>query len=177
MTDEQIQAYVSQHVKQLRSQYIKQGRASSYYDINDGICDQFADEMEKTLSSIAAFASILTVEGANFTIEGEGEIFDQALLAKYWAITPPVGWTWKELEAVGFGQHVWIIVNGRHYDAECPDGVASFFDLPLFRRYMVYDLRSRGISCADVSVEDVTMLLQCPIPNPVSAQSVRAQPS
>ena len=107
------------------------------------------------------------VEGDNFTHEGDGETFDQDLLAKYWSISPPVGWSWNQLNAVGFGRHAWVAVDGRHYDAECPEGVDSFFELPLFRRYMVSDLRSRGITCADVQVQDVTPAPVCPVPNPV----------
>lgn len=31
--------------------------------------------------------------------------------------------------------HVWIACEGRHYDAECPDGVTDYRDLPFFRRH------------------------------------------
>ncbi len=30
--------------------------------------------------------------------------------------------------------HCWIFHDGRHYDAECPDGVARPEDLPIFAR-------------------------------------------
>lgn len=30
--------------------------------------------------------------------------------------------------------HVWIFYNGKHYDAECPEGVTNFMDLPFFKR-------------------------------------------
>jgi hypothetical protein len=29
--------------------------------------------------------------------------------------------------------HVWIRYEGKHYDAECLEGVESFLDLPIFR--------------------------------------------
>lgn len=35
-----------------------------------------------------------------------------------------------------FGDHVWIVydVTGRHYDAESPNGVKNFWELPHFQR-------------------------------------------
>ncbi|HSM93412.1 MAG TPA: hypothetical protein VLT47_11050 [Anaeromyxobacteraceae bacterium] len=30
--------------------------------------------------------------------------------------------------------HCWIFHDGRHFDAECPDGVTRAEDLPIFRR-------------------------------------------
>lgn len=34
--------------------------------------------------------------------------------------------------------HVWIYFKGKHYDAECPDGVDKWDDLPLFKRYKAW---------------------------------------
>lgn len=31
--------------------------------------------------------------------------------------------------------HTWIACDGRHYDAECIDGVADYRDLPFFKRH------------------------------------------
>jgi hypothetical protein len=31
--------------------------------------------------------------------------------------------------------HAWLFAYGKHYDAECLDGVVDYHDLPLFRRY------------------------------------------
>jgi hypothetical protein len=30
--------------------------------------------------------------------------------------------------------HVWVFHNGKHYDAEAPQGVDNWFDLPIFKR-------------------------------------------
>jgi len=166
MLNENLQHQVTQCVKSLRQQYISSGKAPSYFDINNGHCDEFADELEQLLIQLLGTKLVSWVELDNFTHDGEGEKFDEALLAKYWSIAPPAGWTWAQLDAVGFGRHAWVAVDGRHYDAECPEGVASFFDLPLFRRYMITDMRNRGIACADVEVEDVEPAPVCPVPNP-----------
>src|SRR5207248_5229296 len=31
-------------------------------------------------------------------------------------------------------RHAWVFFRGRHYDAECPDGVTDWRDLPVFKR-------------------------------------------
>lgn len=31
--------------------------------------------------------------------------------------------------------HTWLAYDGRHYDAECPEGVADYRDLPFFERH------------------------------------------
>ena len=30
--------------------------------------------------------------------------------------------------------HTWLVCDGRHYDAECPEGVDDYRDLPFFER-------------------------------------------
>lgn len=30
--------------------------------------------------------------------------------------------------------HVWIVCGNKHYDAECPEGVENWQDLPIFKR-------------------------------------------
>jgi len=30
--------------------------------------------------------------------------------------------------------HIWLTINGRHYDAEMPEGEDSWWDLPIYRR-------------------------------------------
>ena len=32
--------------------------------------------------------------------------------------------------------HVWVEYHGRHYDAECPNGVKNPLNLPIFRRVL-----------------------------------------
>ncbi len=31
--------------------------------------------------------------------------------------------------------HAWVCYNGRHYDAESPEGVDNWTELPIFKRY------------------------------------------
>nr|WP_305910549.1 hypothetical protein [Methylomarinum sp. Ch1-1]MDP4523309.1 hypothetical protein [Methylomarinum sp. Ch1-1] len=77
--------------------------------------------------------------------------------------------TWDDLNQLGIdgSTHVWIVHNKRHYDAECPEGVDNFFDLPLFSRYKVAYLRSKGVAADDIMTEDIAPPPLCPINNPV----------
>jgi len=55
---------------------------------------------------------------------------------------PPGGMTWDELDQfvsdaeMGWGLHVFTVCDGMVYDSEAPDGVASFFELPFYVRYL-----------------------------------------
>jgi hypothetical protein len=54
----------------------------------------------------------------------------------------------------------------KFYDSECPKGVESFFDLPVFRRPIVIALRLKGIPADEVLPEDIIPLPLCPKPCP-----------
>ena len=43
---------------------------------------------------------------------------------------------------VGFGEHVWIMYEGKHYDAEVPTGVHNYRNLPFFARVPMGDIMS-----------------------------------
>lgn len=44
----------------------------------------------------------------------------------------PEGW---DVKNDGLPEHNWVYFDGLHYDAECPNGVANFFDLPIMARF------------------------------------------
>lgn len=39
--------------------------------------------------------------------------------------------------------HVWILFEGKHYDAEAPHGVKDFSDLPIFKRYRLRENKNK----------------------------------
>lgn len=48
-----------------------------------------------------------------------------------------VGGTWLEYESTGFhylNHHAWLYAAGKHYDAECPNGVSEYTELPCFKK-------------------------------------------
>jgi len=163
---------LAQAVRAVRDRYIATGLAPSYYQINNGQCEDFALDLIKEVRGITTGA--LDICNFNFMTgvngdESENDVWDWALLSKHWGITPPAGLTADEMDQIDFGQHVWISVGRLHFDAECPQGVESFFDLPLFRRPIVVALRKKGIAADEVLPEDVVPPPLCPVPNPLAA--------
>jgi len=156
--------HVSECVRALRTEYLTDGLAPSYFEINNGLCEDFAEEVVRRLGAEhGAVPSLFSLGGEQLWKTDDSEDWDDALLSGYWRISPPEHFTWAMLNEVGFGGHVWVTFERRHYDAECPDGVDSLFELPLFRRYIVCYLRERGIDCPEVETDDVIAPPRCPV--------------
>lgn len=128
---------LSEAIRQVRQQYIECGEAKSFCQINNGLCSDFAADV---IELMGGYNENLTELGSeNFMIGLNGDkcrddVWDWGLLKERWEIAPPVGMTTSDVNEIDFGGHIWIVSGKMHYDAECPDGVASFFDLPLFLR-------------------------------------------
>ena len=148
---------IADTIRELRAQYLAENRASSYYEINNGICDQFADDAVKILERQFGESKLMFAIGSENFYRGEyDETWDGDLLRSYWGMEPPASLSWLDLNNINFGGHVWFVCDKRHYDAECPAGVDNFFDLPIFRRSIVLFLRKNGIECDDVVTDDVS---------------------
>lgn len=76
--------------------------------INEGECDVFANTVVDELVASGDFGAVV-VDDDWFTIEGETE-------DPYW-------------------RHAWIYFEGKHYDAEAPEGVEDWMQLPFFLRH------------------------------------------
>jgi hypothetical protein len=163
---------LSETINQVRHQYIASGKAKTFYEINNGLCDDFAADVIALMGGYTKNLTELCNENFMIGLNGDecgDDVWDWKLLKRHWGITPPAGLTKSVVNNIGFGGHVWIFSGQMHYDAECPDGVASFFDLPLFRRYIVCELRERGIPADEVVTDDVIPPPLCPIQNKVDA--------
>jgi hypothetical protein len=114
-------------IKELREKMLADNRFTEYSHINSGLCENFSEELAK------AFPGSYTIGVEEF--QTPDCKFDWPLLAK-WGISLPTGMTEEDLDALDIGGHLWLTFEGRHYDAECPEGVNSFFDLPYFQRQM-----------------------------------------
>lgn len=75
------------------------------YDINNGLCDNFAEEV---ITLLGGCSDILT----ETTPECETDF----------------------LVGTELPSHIWVKYNGDHYDAEEPEGVEFWWNLPLFNR-------------------------------------------
>ena len=74
--------------------------------INSGECGDFADLLLESLIS-AGRTEVVAIDS--------GDLVEDGAAADYW--------------------HVWIYFDGRHYDAEAPDGVEDWEQLPFFARW------------------------------------------
>ncbi len=120
----------------------------STWDINNGLCSDFARVVIEKMGG--STKELYDVEALNFATSSlhftpddddyEPDIWDVRLLEKYWpACKPTHNLSWDDVNTnYELPSHVWIVYKGKHYDAECPEGVDNFFELPLIRREMEY---------------------------------------
>ena len=144
---------LSKHIEELRNQWLAQGKANSFEEINRGAarggnCDTFARQVLEGLRGHENFAGASDIELANFQVEEPDEMFetegrplDRELLKTYWPrVQPTQGLDWSDMEQLASdanwssGTHVWVVHQQRHYDCECPEGVENFLELPFFQR-------------------------------------------
>jgi hypothetical protein len=151
-------------IRRLRDEFLRTNGVPSYFEINNGLCDEFAIMVVLQLGSPA---NLYDVEGGNFQTDDGG--WDWPLLDKFWGIAPPEGLSAEEMDTIDVGGHVFVADHSerRFYDAECPEGVSSFFELPLYRRSVIHALRLKGIPTDEVLPEDVVPPPKCPVSNPV----------
>lgn len=76
------------------------------WDINNGLCFEFVEEVCKLVPK-AKEVDIVTFEGT------DDVDYNNDLMLEF--------------------SHAWILWNGKHYDAECIDGVVNHRDLPFFK--------------------------------------------
>ena len=108
------------------------------YEINNGLCDPFGEDVANACPVDEHGNKVFTVEMNNFKIESDTQDrLDWALLAEHWPdVRPPQGLSADQVNQAGLDGHVWI-TNGRlHWDAQCPQGVENFLELPLWRDHL-----------------------------------------
>jgi hypothetical protein len=112
--------------------YLAEGRAPSLYEINNGQCEDFASEVADALGGERDGFEAFWAD--NLTVDGEGGEWDVALVERLWPLCVPThDLSWDDV-LTDIPAHYWLVLDGRHYDAECPEGVDNLFDLPLVRR-------------------------------------------
>ncbi len=134
-------------MRQAMADLVASGMYVSARDVNAGYCGDFSDDVFAILHAQGMDAR----EGPDqvdvamlMAPEDDGDEpirMDRGLLATHWPmIVPPEGLDWDDVDAMAAhfsfspGTHVWTVLDGRHYDAEVPDGVDNMFDMPFFQR-------------------------------------------
>jgi hypothetical protein len=125
-------------IKIVRDKFIK-GKIKSYSDINRGYCVDFIDEIQDKFSD-----DFETLTTSQFVISDEER--KQYLISTYndkMIDYDDVTWSKNMLDEYGYppeyimdeepSSHIWIYYNGKHYDAEEPNGVENPWDLPIFQ--------------------------------------------
>lgn len=137
-----IEAEISRTILTLRDRYVNDSKLeniNNYWDINNGLCIEFAEDVIELLGGIDSELDGVTQD--SFTCKSDYKYFlrlgynwDSELLEKRLNIKPPDNITWEELRQLPFGDHYWIMYKNKFFDAECPEGISNFFKLPIFDR-------------------------------------------
>lgn len=139
-------ADIAAAIKEAVAQIAAENGGLDMLAVNNGHCETVAVTAIDLLKAAGCLAGVPEeelpedAETLSFCIEDDrtGILrFDRKLLRRHWpAVKPPAPLTWNDVEALEMTdtRHAWIIFSQRHYDADAPDGVDNFFDLPLFRR-------------------------------------------
>ncbi len=135
-------------IYKLRADYTADGQYANYQAINAGGCEDFAEEIHGLIGSPQENSEYWMIDPSYFLqapLDGENDNWGfpldrDYLQTQFPSVVPPDGLDWDDLDHISAfgnffsGTHVWIFANGRHYDAEAPDGVETPFDLPFFKR-------------------------------------------
>ena len=121
----------------VRDKFIKRKKCS-ISDINKGKCVDFVDEILDMFDG-----SFDTLTTSQFVISDEKQ--KEYLISQYHDVMlnyDGVEWSKNMLDEYGYPDkdlmnqeppsHIWIYYQGKHYDAESPDGVDNPWSLPIF---------------------------------------------
>lgn len=125
-------------ILQVRERYLE--KTLSYYQINNGLCEDFATDVCAQLGNPK---DIYALCNENFMCDNN-DMWDWGLLSTHWHIFPPQGLSAQETDDIEFGGHMFLVHDQKFYDAECPQGVSSFFELPIFHRCVVAAVNKKG---------------------------------
>lgn len=143
----------------LRHSWVSSGTVSSIESINRGLCYSFAEELIFDILSAEEGYSLMNNNENFMYFENDSDEFGEWDVDKlsHAGICPPQGLSWKQISSIDFGYHVWIFFDGMYYDAETPQGVRSFFDLPLYREIIAnYNESNLPNTCQLVSTKLAT---------------------
>lgn len=135
-------------IYKLRADYVANGEYESFQAINAGGCEDFASDVHELVGSPKEDANYQMIDPAYFLqapAQGDdnnyGYPLDRGYLQARWpSVVPPAGLDWDDLDHISSfsnffsGTHIWIYRDGKHYDAEAPEGVSTPFELPFFQR-------------------------------------------
>lgn len=144
--DNQITAIITSMVQNL----IASGEIHEPADINTSAhpsltCENFANDVVDSLPmELSQRAIVIGID--NFIMHDEdgvieGSEFNKEWVEEHWpTLSPPAWFGWDGLNELsrkanfGAGTHIWVTLDGIHYDSECTSGVSNPLELPFFKR-------------------------------------------
>lgn len=127
----------------LSTQYRKENHCTNW-DINNGLCADFANDLIQSIGGYSENVYELSgdmffnVRDPEFAIENWGNIEKTKYgvwsldMIKHWGL--PDGF---KIDKVNDEiNHVWVFAHGKHYDAECPNGVDYWYEIPLIKKLL-----------------------------------------
>lgn len=118
-------------IRTLRDEFLEDNPIKGFYDINNGLCEEFAETIASRLGLDTKTDCSCTDQ---FWPEEGAWYADPDLIRKAGGQYPESTPEGQLCEVVGSSTHQWITVDGHHFDAECPEGVRNFLELPIFKR-------------------------------------------
>jgi len=133
---------ITQIIRQTSKEYQKENKCS-LWDINNGLCNEFAQSVIERMGGYSdnlyelAGDMFFAYRDPEFAKENWDNVLETEYgvwgidLLKYWGYPPNVDLNMVNDEL----NHTWIYFNGKHYDAEAPNGVEKWYDLPLNKKF------------------------------------------
>ena len=134
---------ISQVIKQVVEDYCRENQFS-VWDINNGLCEDFAQLVIEIMGGYSDDLYILAgdmffafrdsefaKENWQNIIETKYGVWSVDLLNRYNYPSLDIDLSLIDHEL----NHTWIYFNGKHYDAEAPNGVCKWYDLPLNKKF------------------------------------------
>lgn len=134
---------ISKEIRRVSKQFREEHNITNW-DINNGLCYDFAETIEEKIgggdSGLVVLTSdmflsmedkdtIILLWGKRDLLEINGNIWSKKMLRLY---GKPEG-----LERIDdLSAHGWVYYNGKHYDAECPRGVDYWYQLPIYKKFL-----------------------------------------
>jgi hypothetical protein len=131
------------HGRQLHGGTVAQ--CASPYDINNGYCVEFAEDLIERLGGENDNQFILSSDMfCNYDAIGIWPVEDvietnhesgwsKRMLQMYGQ--PPIDYDIRLIDDLP--HHQWCCIHGKHYDAECPEGVATPWKLTIFKKFFI----------------------------------------
>lgn len=144
---------ISTIVTAVRDRYIESGAANTPEQLNNGYCVNIAEDLEMIIKSITTTGKITMLttddliketDAEDGWVSGGFDTYDLNQCLMYDS-PPPFNLSGEQLGKIITGYHAWIYADGKHYDAECPEGVGNLFDLPIHKRAILASAMSKNI--------------------------------